>query len=70
MNKTGSDGEPITLVVKTGGKSLTGKYRFLGNALIVYLSERAKLIECSPDDDHIAIARYWIGQLAGGRDRV
>jgi hypothetical protein len=60
----------ITLIVKVGSSELKGRYRVLGNALMVYLSERAKLIECSPDDDHPAIARYWIGQLAGARDRV
>lgn len=70
MNLTTKDDDLITLVVKVQGKEVRGRYRVFGNALMVYLSERAKLIECSPDNNHHAIARYWIGQLAGGRDRV
>jgi hypothetical protein len=65
-----ADDDVVTLVVKVGGSELQGRYRVLENALMIYLNGRAKLIECSPDDDHHALALYWIGQLAGARDRV
>jgi hypothetical protein len=64
MEKTVASNELKTVTIDMDGRRFDGAYRLLGESLMVYFENRAKLIDVDLGTNLETVAAYWIERFA------